>query len=101
MVLLPLSSLSSPLSQKKKMASNLENDLFEAIRKKDIQGVKDILQKQEINLNCQDEKVFFSFDFFLSLSFGFDLICLICVVRSDLPLFFTLRFWVLKKLSNF
>ena len=67
---------SSFLSQKRKMASNLENDLFEAIQKKDIQGAKDLLQKQEINLNCQDEEVFFLFiSFSFSLFFGFDLGC--------------------------
>ena len=83
------------------MASNFEKDLFNALENKDIQGAKDILQKQEINLNCQDDAVFFFSFLFLSLSFGFDLICLICVVRMDLPLFIVLQLRVLKKLLNF
>ena len=57
------------------MAENLEKNLFEAFEDEDIQAVKDILQKQEINLNCRDKVFFLFISFFFSL---FGLICSCC-----------------------
>ena len=55
--------------------TTFEWNLFDAFENGDIQVVKEILQKQEINLNCQDDEVFFFSFLSFSLFFEFDLIC--------------------------
>ena len=78
-----------------------EKDLIMvAVRNGDEELVKDILQKQQINLNFQDNEVFKTV-FFLSFLFLFFFFETSFFVSLEWPLFTELLPMVLKKLWKF